>query len=389
MTVRSTRAVTTSIPLRPTVAGVALVALFAGLLAGCTPRTPGASDTPLTTPSTKVTASPSSGQAGALVPRGRPATVTSGLDAPWSIVFVDGVTLVSERDTGRILEIGADGSHREVGTVPGVVHGGEGGLLGLAVDPQRRLYVYSTGQHGNRIQRFPLTGAAGSLGLGRPVETVLDHLPSGGIHNGGRIAFGPDGMLYAGVGDSGQNTLAQDRTSLGGKILRMTPDGAVPPDNPFAGSLIWSYGHRNVQGLAWAGDGTMFATEFGQNTWDELNVIVPGGNYGWPVVEGRGGTDRGFRDPVQQWRTDQASPSGLARAGDTLFIANLRGQVLRTVPVASPGTATDHYRGTYGRLRDVTVAPDGRLWILTNNTDGRGTPAADDDRILAVDLGTP
>ena len=157
---------------------------------------------------------------------------------------------------------------------------------------------------------------------------VLDGLPAAGNHNGGRIAFGPDGMLYAGAGDAAQGDRAQDLDSLGGKILRMTPDGGIPDDNPFAGSLVYSYGHRNVQGLAWTEDGTMFATEFGQDTWDELNIIEAGGNYGWPIVEGQGGGDE-FIDPVQQWRPDAASPSGMAIIGGTIFIANLRGEVLR------------------------------------------------------------
>jgi len=381
MTVRSPRSAAATAVFRTTVTGVALVGLLCGLLTGCTPgAAPGPSGSPVGTASSAVAAGPQS------VPRGTPATIASGLQSPWSIVFLGPTALVSERDTGRILELRADVPAREVGTLRDVVHGGEGGLLGLTVDPEGRLYAYSTGPHGNRIQRFALTGGPGSYALGAS-ETILDRLPSGGIHNGGRIAFGPDGMLYAGVGDTGQSGLAQDPASLGGKILRLTPDGAVPPDNPFPGSPVYSLGHRNVQGLAWAEDGTMFATEFGQNAWDELNIIVPGGNYGWPTVEGRGGTARGFRDPVQQWRPDQASPSGLTRAGGTLYVANLRGQVLRGIPISAQDTSTDYYRSGYGRLRDVTVAPDGRLWLLTDNTDGRGTPGPDDDRILAVDLG--
>ena len=262
--------------------------------------------------------------------------------------------------------------------------GSEGGLLGLAVDRHRRLYVYSTGQRGNRIQRFTLTGGPGSYGLGE-VETILDDLPSAGYHNGGRIVFGPDGMLYAAVGDAGRRATAQDLDSLGGKILRMTPDGDAPDDNPFPDSLVYSFGHRNVQGMAWAPDGTMFATEFGQNTWDELNVITPGGNYGWPEVEGAAANES-YIDPVQQWEPSAASPSGMTAVGGTLFLANLRGEVLHAVPIADPTTSTQFYARTYGRIRDVTLAPDGRLWFTTNNTDGRGTPSPGDDRILGVGL---
>jgi glucose/arabinose dehydrogenase len=299
-------------------------------------------------------------------------------------VFRHGTALVSERDTGRVLELADDGATRVVGTIGGVASGGEAGLLGLAVDDQGRLYAYSTGADGNRIERFEVTGRPGALRLGAHV-TVIDGLPSASFHDGGRIAFGPDGMLYATVGDAGQSSSAQDRRSLAGKILRMTPDGHVPADNPFPGSLVYSYGHRNPQGLAWAHDGTMFATEFGQDTWDELNIIRPGGNYGWPTVEGIA-HDRRFIDPVQQWAPANASPSGMTRIGSTLFIANLRGEVLRAVPIAHPSRSTDYYAGEYGRLRAVTGTPDGDLWFVTNNTDGRGSPGADDDRILRVRL---
>ena len=165
--------------------------------------------------------------------------------------------------------------------------------------------------------------------------------------------------------------------------MRLTPSGDVPDDNPFAGSPVYSYGHRNPQGIAWDAEGTLYASEFGQNTWDELNIIEPGGNYGWPQVEGIAGQE-GFIDPVQQWRPSDASPSGIAIAADTLYIANLRGQRLRAVPLADPSTATELLVGEYGRLRDAVAAPDGSIWVLTNNTDGRGRPAADDDRILRL-----
>ena len=299
-------------------------------------------------------------------------------------MFREGTPLVSERNSARILELAPDGFGRPIGTVEGVADRGESGLLGLAVGGGGDLYVYSTGSDGNRVQRFAVTGTPGSLSLGQP-DTLLAGIPAASTHDGGRIAFGPDGMLYVTAGDAQQRNSAQDPDSLAGKILRMTPDGDVPADNPFPGSLTYSYGHRNPQGLAWADDGTLFATEFGQNTWDELNVIRPGANYGWPTVEGIAGRE-GFVDPVQQWQPGTASPSGMAQAGGTLFIANLRGQVLRSVPVSDPTTFTDHYSREYGRIRDVALSPDGQLWFMTNNTDGRGDPRPGDDRILAVPL---
>ncbi|WP_438255602.1 PQQ-dependent sugar dehydrogenase [Microbacterium sp. A82] len=317
-------------------------------------------------------------------PFGTPRAVATGLNAPWSVVFLDGTPLISERDSGRILELADDGSTREIGTVAGIDHAGEGGLLGMTVG-DGRLYVYSTGTDGNRIQRYDVTGAPGSLALGDAM-TILDEIPSASYHDGGRLAFGADGMLYATTGDAGQGSAAQDLDSLGGKILRMTIDGEVPDDNPFADSLVYSYGHRNPQGLSWADDGTMFATEFGQNTWDELNIITPGANYGWPTVEGIANNDD-FTDPVQQWGPSIASPSGMTHLDGTLFIANLRGTVLRTVPVADPTASTDYYSGEYGRIRDVTVTPDGTIWFITNNTDGRGEPDADDDRLIEVTWG--
>lgn len=316
---------------------------------------------------------------------GQVRTVTEDLQAPWSIAFTeqDRTPLVSERDSARILELDDAGQTREVGIVPGVEAGGEGGLLGIAVREGYLYACFTTGAD-NRIERFELTGEPGSFALGQ-AQSILDGIPAAGIHNGGRLAFGPDGMLYATTGDAGDTGNGQDRDALAGKILRMTPDGAVPEDNPFEDSLTYSYGHRNPQGLAWAPDGTLYAAEFGQDTWDELNEIEPGGNYGWPVVEGIA-DDEAFIDPLQQWQPSQASPSGIAVAGDSIFVANLRGQLLRQIPLADTASAVEHFDGEHGRLRDAVLAPDGSLWVLTSSTDGRGRPGPGDDRILRVEL---
>ncbi|MEV8273556.1 PQQ-dependent sugar dehydrogenase [Microbacterium sp. NPDC077184] len=370
--------------------GVALAALAVGglALAGCAGGAAETDAAPTASASVSPSSAPSATEgsaAPAVVPQGAPATVAADLAAPWSVAVVGGAVLVSERDTGDIREIVGD-TTRVVGSVPGVVFGGEGGLLGIAADGDDGLFVSSTGPDGNRVERFDVSGTPGALALG-DAETLLDGIPAARTHNGGRIAIGPDGMLYVTTGDANVPDLAQDRDSLAGKILRMTPEGAVPADNPFPDSLVYSYGHRNPQGIAWAEDGTLFASEFGQNTWDELNIITPGANYGWPIVEGQGG-GADFVDPVQQWSTAEASPSGIAVIEGTVFIANLRGERVRAVPVADPSTATEYYVGELGRIRDVVAAPGGDLWILTSNTDGRGSgPRDGDDRLLTVEVG--
>ncbi|MBD8044933.1 PQQ-dependent sugar dehydrogenase [Arthrobacter sp. Sa2BUA2] len=359
-------------------AWIAAAAITAGAGAGCTPESPEVPAASPASPGEEATRGTATGADSA------PEVLATGLDAPWSIAFHNGTALISERDTARILELGGDGNLREAGTITDAAGRGEGGLLGIAVQ-DGFLYAYVTAGAENRIERRALTGSPGSLALGSP-DTVLDGIPAGPTHNGGRIAFGPDGQLYATTGDAGNRDSAQDTRSLSGKILRMTPDGGVPADNPLPGSLVYSYGHRNPQGIAWDADGVLYASEFGQNTWDELNVIQPGGNYGWPEVEGIAGVD-GYVDPVQQWAPDQASPSGIAVAGGSLFIANLRGERLRQVPLDGLGTSAEHLTSWYGRLRDVVNAPDGTLWILTNNTDGRGDPGLDDDQVLRLDAG--
>lgn len=332
-------------------------------------------------------------------PVGEPVVIASNLDAPWAILRLpSGATLISERDTTEIVELLADGSLRVAGTVPDAQPAGEGGLLGLAylsdAEPGTDtgpdapapasdtgwVYAYFTAADDNRIVRMRLSGAAGSYTLGPP-EPVLTGIPEAGNHNGGRIAFGPDGFLYATAGDAGDAGSSQELQSLGGKILRMTPTGEVPADNPF-GTYVYSYGHRNPQGIAWDSTGQLWASEFGQNTWDELNRISAGSNYGWPVVEGEGG-DLAYVDPVHQWNTSEASPSGIAIVNDTIFMTGLRGERMwRIVP--STGDVSPWFVNSYGRLRDVVSGPDGTLWFVSNNTDGRGDPAPGDDRLYQV-----
>ncbi|WP_347104483.1 PQQ-dependent sugar dehydrogenase [Microbacterium sp. 4R-513] len=361
-------------------------------MSGCSPSSPDGAIPPTATPSTPSgsASGPPAPAEGFWRPTGAPTTLASGLTAPWSVVPLDdGGALVSQRDDGSILELTASGDLREVGVVPDVVSGGESGLHGLAVwtdGDERWLYAYHGASDDNRVVRMPLTGEPGSLALGEP-EVVIEGIARNSTHNGGRLAFGPDGMLYVTTGDAQDRTASQNPDSLNGKILRLTPEGRPAPGNPF-GNEVYTLGHRNVQGIAWTSDGTMWASEFGQNTFDELNRIEPGVNYGWPIYEGMEDDDR-YMDPVATWPTSDASPSGIAAVGDTVFMAGLRGERLWVIDTDAPGIADEpaaFLTGEQGRLRDVVASPDGSLWVLTNNTDGRGTPRAGDDLLLRVDI---
>lgn len=373
-------------------AGLALVgclALAAVAASGCSaspPREPAPSVVPPADPTSDPTAEPS----GTWRVDGAPEALASGLDAPWSVApLEDGGALISQRDDGAIIELTPAGALRDVGAVPGVVSGGESGLHGLALLESGGdvwLYAYHGASDDNRVVRMPLLGEPGGLSLG-DAEVVFAGIPRASTHNGGRLAFGPDGMLYVSTGDAQNRDAPQDPAALGGKILRLSPDGTPAPGNPW-NTAIWSLGHRNVQGLAWTSDGTMWASEFGQNTWDELNRIEAGGNYGWPVVEGEAGRDE-FIDPIVTWATSDASPSGIAAVGDTVFVAGLRGERLWVVDTDDgelSGEPVAALTAEQGRLRDAVRAPDGSLWVLTNNTDGRGSPRAEDDLLLRIPL---
>jgi len=299
--------------MRPVVAALAIIAVLAGCTATEVAPGPSATESPTPDPLT----------VGPVHPIGEPSVIATGLAAPWAMLrLASGSALISERDSGVVKELTRSGALRDVGSIFGVVHTGEGGLLGLEFvhDKGEWLYAYFTTEVDNRIDKFPLFGGPGSHSLGDGVE-ILTGITKANNHNGGRIKIGPDGKLYATVGDATNRPNSQNLDSLNGKILRMNLDGSIPTDNP-----------------------------------------------------------------VEQWPTRDASPSGLAYVRDTFFLAALRGTRVWAIYPNSGVAPVAHFAETFGRIRDVAPGPEGTLWILTNNTDGRGTPGPDDDRIIQVQL---
>ncbi|MGA8256387.1 MAG: PQQ-dependent sugar dehydrogenase [Nocardioides sp.] len=364
-------------------------------LTGTPPPTSLGPDVPTAPTETGPTATPTGSATGSGTdqPNARPGrpkvvdTIATDLTAPWGLdFFANGDAIVTERDTRRVLRIvGPDHEVKELGVLDAAVPEGEGGLLGVALSPDfgkdRLAYFYLTTATDNRIVRASLADGV----LGEP-EVLLDGIPNGFIHDGGRLEFGPDGYLYASTGEAGEPDLAQDRESLGGKVLRITTSGEPAPGNPFD-SPVYSWGHRNIQGLAFDGGDRLWASEFGQDTFDELNRIEAGSNYGWPQVEGTGG-EPDFVDPQQTWDVAEASPSGLAFADGSLWMASLRGERLWRVTLKGKRAVASKafFVGDYGRMRTVALAPDGTLWLTTSNRDGRGVPQAGDDQILQITI---
>ncbi|MFB8002665.1 PQQ-dependent sugar dehydrogenase [Nocardia sp. NPDC056000] len=350
------------------------VCASASLIAACSDDQPTTAQGP-----TAVATSTAPSRSGGTIDLTAPEELVHGIDVPWGLAFLpQGGALVAERDSGVILRITPGAPAEQVYRVPGVAAAGEGGLLGLAVSPAYAengyIYAYFTADTDNRIVRFRLDGQP---------EVLFTGIAKASNHNGGRIAFGPDGMLYAGTGDAGTGAAAQNPSSPNGKILRLTPEGQPAPGNPTPGSPVYSLGHRNVQGLAWDSEGRLYATEFGQNRFDEINRIEPAHNYGWPDVEGIANNPQ-YTDPLITWSPSDASPSGLAIAGNTMYAAALRGERLWTLPLqdGAPTRPTAQLTNHLGRLRTVAIAPDGALWLTTSNTDGRGDIHTGDDRIL-------
>lgn len=316
--------------------------------------------------------------------------IAQGLEVPWDIVFLPGDDMLVTERTGTIKRLG---SHPADINFPETVAIGEGGLMGLALHPQfssnNLVYVYYTtlSDSGkvNRITRFRLDGD----NLIKDKD-ILTNIPAALYHDGGQIAFGPDGMLYVTTGDAEIPNLAQDLNSLAGKTLRLTPEGSVPSDNPFPNSPVWSYGHRNAQGIAWDDQGRMWETEHGRSGaasgYDELNLIEKGKNYGWPVIQSTETRADMVTPVLSSSATDTWAPSGLAFLNGRLYFAGLRGATLYEVTVDSAGLGElqRNLVGAYGRLRAAVVGPDGFLYITTSNRDGRGTVRPGDDQILRV-----
>ncbi|MFF3577973.1 PQQ-dependent sugar dehydrogenase [Streptomyces mirabilis] len=318
-------------------------------------------------------------------------TVSSGWTIPWGTYWMpDGQTaLVTERDDFRVWKVTKDGTRTQVGTVPNAVTtNGEGGLLGVAVDPKwatnHYVYFMHTASEGNRVVRMTYDGSSLT-----DYTILLQGIKKNRYHNGGRLAFGPDGYLYVSTGEAQTPELAQDKTSLNGKILRMTTDGKAAPGNPF-GNYVYSYGHRNPQGLAFDRNGRLWEAEFGNSSKDELNLIKPGANYGWPTCEGSCSVS-GMTNPKATWNVSEASPSGIAIVRNVVYMASLRGERLWRIPITGDtenvGTPTAYYVGTYGRLRTVTKVPGAdQLWLSTTNCDNNGGAADGSDKIFKVSI---
>ena len=311
--------------------------------------------------------------------------VADNLQIPWGIAFLPGGDMLTTERAGTLRRIGEEGG---MYVIEGVEHTGEGGLLGIALHPQfsenQWMYLYLTTKTEdgliNRVERYRFKGDELS-----EKTIIINNIPGALYHDGGRISFGPDGYLYITVGDAGKSGRAQDTNSLSGKILRLSDDGSIPSDNPF-GNAVYSYGHRNPQGLAWDAAGQLWATEHGSFGFDELNLIKKGKNYGWPEVRGDE-TRFGMEPPaVHSGRDETWAPTGMAYVNGSLFFGGLRGESLYEARIleGSKVSLISHFRLDFGRIRAVVLGPDNYVYISTSNTDGRGSPNPDDDKIIRI-----
>lgn len=324
-------------------------------------------------------------------------TISENLEVPWDMVFLPNNSMLISERPGRVQLI-SNGSITQIANIQDVKTTGESGLHGIAIDPdfEKNQFVYlyytysSDGSNTlNKVNRYKLENS--NLTFDR---VIVDKIPGAIFHDGGRIRFGPDNLLYITTGDAREPSLAQDKNSLAGKILRVTRDGGIPSDNPFVAKApqgkstgdprVYSYGHRNPQGIVWDDSGQLWATEHGNSTHDEVNKITKGGNYGWPTIQGTE-TRPGMITPVIESGSGTWAPASIALLNGKMYFAGLRGTALYAFDPKNPvSTFETLYDNEWGRIRGV-VSHDGGLYISTSNRDGRGTPGATDDRIIRLD----
>ncbi len=320
----------------------------------------------------------------------RTEVVVDNLEVPWAMAFLpDGRLLITER-IGRIKILDKNGQISQIARISDIAQISESGLHGITVHPEfsvnQYVYIYYTyssesGKNLNRVARYKFQNNNLS-----DRKIILDEIPAAAIHDGGRIKFGPDGFLYITTGDAANPSFSQDKNSLAGKILRLTDEGKNAPDNPF-GNAVYSYGHRNPQGLAWDESGTLWETEHGSTATDELNRVQIGGNFGWPDVRGEQTRDD-VVSPVLQSGSETWAPAGMAYLNGSLFFGGLRGQALFEVKISNQNfNLTKHFEGELGRIRDVVASTDGFLYISTSNRDGRGVARLGDDKIIKINPG--